>query len=331
MSTRVPLVSVVTPVFNGDRYLAECIESVLAQTYSNWEYVIVNNCSTDKTHEIAEEYAKRDRRIRLVNSREFVGAIENHHRAFRLISADSVYCKVVSADDWITPECLRKMIDVAQAHPTVGIVGAYQLCDDVVKWKGLPVDVEFLSGREVGRLELLQQISVLGNPTANLFRADLVRQDRPFFPHSRPHADVSASFEQLQYCDFGFVHDVLSVERIHAHQVSARVRDLSMLELGVLECVLQYGPIYLGDEEFKTLRTGSFEGYYRHLGGSLLKLKSRAFWDYHVRGLKTIGYPISWTKVMRCAAIEALEEIRHPSVAGRKVLAALRSVAVRSR
>ena len=54
-----PLVSVATPVYNGERHLAECIESVLAQTYQNWEYIIVNNCSTDRTREIAESYGRR--------------------------------------------------------------------------------------------------------------------------------------------------------------------------------------------------------------------------------------------------------------------------------
>ena len=60
----VPLVSVLTPVYNCEKYLRTCIESVLAQTYTNWEYVIVNNCSTDGTLAIAQEYAAADSRIR---------------------------------------------------------------------------------------------------------------------------------------------------------------------------------------------------------------------------------------------------------------------------
>lgn len=57
-----------TPVYNGDKHLAECIRSVLAQTYSNFDYWIVNNCSTDRTLEIAEEFADHDSRIRIHNN-----------------------------------------------------------------------------------------------------------------------------------------------------------------------------------------------------------------------------------------------------------------------
>ena len=72
---RQPLVTVLTPVFNGEKFLAECIESVLAQTYQNWEYVIVNNCSTDKTLEIAARYVKNHRRIRIHNNSEHLPII----------------------------------------------------------------------------------------------------------------------------------------------------------------------------------------------------------------------------------------------------------------
>src|SRR6266581_1256369 len=82
-----PLVSLVTPVYNGEKYLAECIESVLVQTYQNWEYIIVNNCSTDRSREIAEGYAKQDARIRIHTNQKFVGMIQNHNIAFRQISS----------------------------------------------------------------------------------------------------------------------------------------------------------------------------------------------------------------------------------------------------
>src|SRR2546429_323872 len=103
-----PLVSVVTPVYNGESYLCECIESMLAQTYTNWDYTIVNNCSSDRTLEIAQSYAAREPRIRVHSNTAFVRVIENHNIGFRLISPESKYCKVVAADDWIFSTCLEK-------------------------------------------------------------------------------------------------------------------------------------------------------------------------------------------------------------------------------
>src|SRR2546422_5043747 len=122
-----PLVSVVTPVYNGEKYLAECIESVLAQTYQSWEYIIINNCSTDRSLEIAQSYAEKDARIRIHNNQEFVGREANENIAFRQITPESKYCKMVHADDWLFPECLMKMVELAEANPSVGIVGAYGL------------------------------------------------------------------------------------------------------------------------------------------------------------------------------------------------------------
>ena len=94
-----PLVSVVTPVYNCEEYLPACIESVLAQTYSNWDYVIVNNCSTDNSMNIARKYAEKERRIRIHNNSEYLKIIENWNHALHQISRESKYCKEVHADD----------------------------------------------------------------------------------------------------------------------------------------------------------------------------------------------------------------------------------------
>src|SRR6476660_9156223 len=124
-----PLVSVLTPVYNGEQYLAECIDSVLAQTYQNWEYCIVNNCSTDRTLDIAQKYADKDKRIRIHNNTTFVGCDANGNIAFRQISPNSKYCKVVHADDWLFSDCIMQMVELAEANPNVAIVGAYALCN----------------------------------------------------------------------------------------------------------------------------------------------------------------------------------------------------------
>ena len=78
-----PLVYVLTPVYNGEKYLVECIESVLAQTYQKWEYCILNNRSTDRSREIAESYAKRDARISVRDTTEFVNHLANHNLGLR--------------------------------------------------------------------------------------------------------------------------------------------------------------------------------------------------------------------------------------------------------
>ena len=126
-TVRQPLVSVVTPVYNEAGYLAECIESVLAQTYQNWDYTIIDNCSTDRSLEVARRYAAKERRIRIHENQQFLPAIPNHNVALRQISPKSKYCKVVLGDDWIFPNCLERMVAVAEEHPSVGLVGAYVL------------------------------------------------------------------------------------------------------------------------------------------------------------------------------------------------------------
>jgi len=105
-----PKVTVVTPVYNGAKFLSEAIESVLAQTYSNWEYIIVDNSSSDDTLAIAERHAARDPRIKVHRATPHLPVIAHWNRAFRLIPADTVYGKELHADDILFPNCLAEMV-----------------------------------------------------------------------------------------------------------------------------------------------------------------------------------------------------------------------------
>ena len=224
-----PFVSVITPVYNGEAYLSECIESVLAQVYGNYEYLIVNNCSTDRTLEIARYYAEKDPRIRIHDNETFLNVIANHNHAFSLMSPLAKYCKVVSGDDYIFAECLRRMVDLAEAHPRVGIVGSYQQSGSRVRWQGFEYPLCVFSGREICREMFLggRQDFGFGSPTSLLYRADLVRNSEMFYPNPSPHSDTSACFRDMLHNDFGFVYEVLSFERTHTATQSYRSLELN--------------------------------------------------------------------------------------------------------
>jgi glycosyltransferase involved in cell wall biosynthesis len=301
MNGDLPLVSIVTPVYNGEKYLAECIESVLNQKYTNWEYIIANNCSTDSSLDIARGYAKLDDRVHVYSYEEFVGVIQSHNRALRAISPSSKYCKIVSADDWIFPECVNSMVDLAEHNPAVGIVGAYVLSGGGTEWRlkldGLPYHKSIIPGREACRWHLLGDRHYLGFPTAVLYRSDLVRREKSFYPNLREHADISAFYKYLQNSDFGFIHQVLAYERIHRENLSAEALKIYSIEGSKLLDVLEYGPLYLSKEEMTARLKGLTRDYYDLLAIGIVNLKGKRFWNYHMQILRESGQPLSVIKL----------------------------------
>src|SRR5579862_6431992 len=242
-SKPLPLVSIVTPVYNNAEYLAQCIESVLAQTYANWDYTIVNNCSTDGTGEVARRYAAKDRRIRVHENKQFLRAVPNHNQALRQISPESKYCKIVFGDDWIFPRCLEEMVNVAEEHPSVGIVGAYALEEDRVAWMGLPYPSRLVPGRDICRRLFREGLYVFGTSTSVLYRSDLVRSRDPFYNEGNFHADREACLVLLKNCDFGFVHQILTFKRLQAGSLTVDVSYDLRTHFGcVLSTMVTHGP-----------------------------------------------------------------------------------------
>jgi glycosyltransferase involved in cell wall biosynthesis len=120
----VPRVSIGLPVLNGERYLAKTIDSILGQSFTDLELIISDNASTDRTGEICEEYARRDRRVRYFRNARNLGAGPNYDGCFH--RARGTYFKWAAHDDSLAPDYLAKAVTALDAAPdavlcTVGI------------------------------------------------------------------------------------------------------------------------------------------------------------------------------------------------------------------
>lgn len=105
-----PRVSIGLPVYNGEKYLEKAIDSILAQTFNDFELIISDNASTDRTSEICQAYANKDTRIRYYRNENNLGAAFNFNRVFQLSYGE--YFKWASHDDIIAPDYILKCVDV---------------------------------------------------------------------------------------------------------------------------------------------------------------------------------------------------------------------------
>ena len=112
MEENKPLISVITPAYNAERFIGEAIESVQKQTYANWEMVIVDDCSTDGTVRIVEEYRKKDPRIKLYRLEKNSGSAVARNTAME--HAKGRYIAFLDSDDRWLPEKLEKQLKFMQ-------------------------------------------------------------------------------------------------------------------------------------------------------------------------------------------------------------------------
>ena len=128
MNNTLPLVSVVMSAFNGEVYLASAIESILKQTYDNFEFIILNNASTDRTKDIILSY--KDPRLLFVDNTTNLGFTKSLNKGCRM--ATGKYIARLDADDIAHPERFKKQVDFLEKNPDISVLGTgYVLINSV--------------------------------------------------------------------------------------------------------------------------------------------------------------------------------------------------------
>jgi len=248
-----PLVAIIVPVFNGADLLEGCIDSIRSQTYARWTLIVADNVSSDRSLEIAGKEAARDDRIRVLRHDLHLGMLENWNRGLAHAPEDAVYVKQLNVDDRLRASCLRRLVDVAEAHPEVGVVSAYHMFGPIRQPAHRHEDVQIVPGRDAAREVLCGGASYLAHPSVMLVRRAAVPTwpsfyDATGFPPGHPlapvlpQADKEAFFDVLERYDLAFVPEVLADLRSavggSATDFAARV---GAWHVGRIETILRHG------------------------------------------------------------------------------------------
>ena len=108
------MVSVVVPVYNVEKYLKDCVESIYAQTFGDFELLLIDDCSTDGSGELADELAAKDARVRVIHVVENGGLGRARNRGIR--ESIGTYLTFIDSDDWVKPTFLAEFVTAAERY-----------------------------------------------------------------------------------------------------------------------------------------------------------------------------------------------------------------------
>lgn len=171
-----PLVTIGMPVYNGQDFLEEALNSILGQTFTDFELIISDNASTDRTEDLCRAYAARDPRIRYVRNPVNLGAARNYNHLVDL--AQGKYFKWASHDDLIEPDFLERCVAALEADPSVVLAYARNMMIDV---QGQVVEhyddgFHLTSERPSERFKRFFKAPGMCNPVFGLMRLDALRR-----------------------------------------------------------------------------------------------------------------------------------------------------------
>ena len=220
MAAYKPRVSIGMPVFNGESYLEETLESILIQTFQDFELIISDNASTDKTKDICQAYAVQDSRIQYYCNEQNLGAAKNYNQVFALSSGE--YFKWVAHDDPCAPRCLETCVNILDREPE--IIMCYPktiLIDehgDIIEYHHDGFNL--YSSKPYERLQKSFYVSAWCHPVFGLIRADVLKRTGLIGSYASSDKVLLGELAILGKCYE--VPEYLAYRRLHP-QISTRV------------------------------------------------------------------------------------------------------------
>lgn len=125
------MISVIVPVYNSERYLSECLKSIVGQSYREFEVIVVDDGSTDSSFEICNHYAQMDSRVKVVHQKNG-GSTSARKTGLRLV--EGKYILFVDSDDWIDTDCIEKLSDMMEKTDADIVVSGYMIEESTSRW-----------------------------------------------------------------------------------------------------------------------------------------------------------------------------------------------------
>lgn len=233
-----PLISIITPTYNHEKFIGSCIESIQAQTYTHWELIVMNDGSTDGTAEIVQSYAEKDSKIIVVNQ-ENKGIFrlgENYNHALSI--AQGEYIAILEGDDFWLPHKLVTQVAAMQAKPEAVLCWsmAYAANADLSELyelhpKQKTKNRAFYDNKPVGILYNIMFEDFLP-PLTFLIKKSAIENIGGFLQAYRfPAVDLPTVLALARTGEFLFLDEVLGYWRVHAYQVT-KTYNTDILESG---------------------------------------------------------------------------------------------------
>lgn len=209
-----PLVSVLMTAYNAEKYIKLAIESILEQTYINFEFIIVEDCSNDNTWEIINEFRKRDSRIRAIKNEYNLNAGGSSNKG--LLSCKGKYIVRMDADDWSFPDRIEKQVQYMELNPNIVCSGgSMEVCNEDLEPLGIRKYP--LTNKEV--FSLILRLNPIPHP-ASIWRKDAIQKTNGYPSKLGMSEDYSLVLEVSQYGELGNMEDILIKYRVHKKSAS---------------------------------------------------------------------------------------------------------------